>query len=118
CFDQALGDNGNWVRIPRALAVLFGTVMFDVTVVVSPQPGNPAFNQDRASPLPRPLSRLSHRIANSDRIGSVDCEAGHSISGGALSDTANLDCFGGRCHLRPAIVLADNQHGQVASRGI
>ena len=106
----------NRISCSRRLEIVRGAVVLDVPVVVRHQAHRVALDEGRPLALPRPRRRLGDRVANREWIASVDRHRRNAVARGPIRQPGEGHRLRDRCHLRPAVVLAD-EHDRQPSGG-
>src|SRR4029077_4675011 len=66
--NELAGESADRISSARLITIFLGTVVLDVTVVMTPQARDTAFNQDRSPPFSGMIGCLQDSVADDERV--------------------------------------------------
>ena len=113
-LQQVGAKTGEWVALLAPFLVLGCPVVLDVAVVVGHQADCLRLDQRWPGSAPRSRRCVADGHADGLRVVAVHGHARHSVGGGAIGEIGQLRGLRDRRHLRPIVVLDDEDDRQLA----
>ena len=111
--EQALPEARQRITKSGCLTLDLFAVLLDVGVVVGHETHRLALEERRAAPSACTIGRVRNRSSDALGIVAVDRGAGHAVRGRPVGQVQHRGHGRDRRHLRPVVVLADEDHWQL-----